>query len=147
MRTITRQQLKAKLDAGEDIKLVMTVGGWTFRASHIPGSLGFPSPGYALRELRCDDKTRRLHAVPSRPTAIAMSAGIPAGWLIGRTLAIRWRARAWSRPPWAAGPTGTALVVENWTAAARIVTTAGRATAGHRRQPRSRDAGRFRSPR
>lgn len=56
MRTITRQQLKAKLDAGEDIKLVMTVGGWTFRARHIRGSLGFPSPRCALRELRCDDE-------------------------------------------------------------------------------------------
>src|SRR5215207_3498388 len=56
MRTITRQQLKAKLDAGEDIKLVMTVGGWTFRARHIPGSLGFPSPRCALRELRRDDE-------------------------------------------------------------------------------------------
>ena len=56
MRTITRQQLKARLDAGEDIKLVMTVGGWTFRARHIPGSLGFPSPRCALRELRCDDE-------------------------------------------------------------------------------------------
>src|SRR4029453_3345245 len=56
MRTITRQQLKAKLDAGEDIKLVMTVGGWAFRARHIPGSLGFPSPRCALRELRCDDE-------------------------------------------------------------------------------------------
>jgi hypothetical protein len=27
MRTITRQELKARLDAGEDIKLVMAVGG------------------------------------------------------------------------------------------------------------------------
>jgi hypothetical protein len=27
MKTITRQELKAKLDAGEDIKLVMMVGG------------------------------------------------------------------------------------------------------------------------
>jgi rhodanese-related sulfurtransferase len=56
MRTINRQQLKAKLDADEDIKLVMTVGGWTFRARHIPGSLGFPSPRCALRELGCDDE-------------------------------------------------------------------------------------------
>jgi rhodanese-related sulfurtransferase len=55
MRTITRQELKARLDAGEDIKLVMAVGGWTFRARHIPGSLGFPSPSCALRELGRDD--------------------------------------------------------------------------------------------
>jgi hypothetical protein len=43
METINRHQLKAKLDAGEDIKLVMTVGGWTFRAKHIPGGLRLTS--------------------------------------------------------------------------------------------------------
>jgi rhodanese-related sulfurtransferase len=56
METIGRQQLKAKLDAGEDIKLVMTVGGWTFRAKHIPGSRNFPSPRCALQTLRRDDQ-------------------------------------------------------------------------------------------
>jgi len=56
METIGRQQLKAKLDAGEDIKLVMTVGGWTFRAKHIPGSLSFPTPRSALQALRRDDE-------------------------------------------------------------------------------------------
>ena len=44
MQTITRQELKAKLDTGDDIKLVMTVGGWTFRAEHIPRSISFPAP-------------------------------------------------------------------------------------------------------
>jgi rhodanese-related sulfurtransferase len=56
METIGRQELKAKLDANQDIKLVMTVGGWTFRARHIPGSLNFPSPDRALQTLRCDDE-------------------------------------------------------------------------------------------
>jgi rhodanese-related sulfurtransferase len=56
MKTITRQQLKAKLDAGEDIKLVMTVGGWTFRTRHIPGSVSYPSPGWALQALGRDDE-------------------------------------------------------------------------------------------
>ena len=56
METIGRHELKAKLDANQDIKLVMTVGGWTFRAKHIPGSLSFPSPGRALQTLRCDDE-------------------------------------------------------------------------------------------
>ena len=56
METISRQELKAKLDANQDIKLVMTVGGWTFRARHIPGSVSYPSPGWALRELRQDDE-------------------------------------------------------------------------------------------
>ena len=56
MQTITSQQLKTKLATGQDIKLVMTVGGWTFRSRHIPGSLGFPSPCCALRELGYDDE-------------------------------------------------------------------------------------------
>ena len=56
METISRQELKAKLDANQGIKLVMTVGGWTFRAKHIPGSLSFPSPGRALQTLRRDDE-------------------------------------------------------------------------------------------
>ena len=56
METISRQELKAKLDANQGIMLVMTVGGWTFRAKHIPGSLNFPSPGRALQTLRCDDE-------------------------------------------------------------------------------------------
>jgi len=41
METISRQELKAKLDANQAIMLVMTVGGWTFRAKHIPGSVHF----------------------------------------------------------------------------------------------------------
>jgi rhodanese-related sulfurtransferase len=56
METISRQELKARLDANQAVKLVMTVGGWTFRAKHIPGSLSFPSPRYALQTLRCDDQ-------------------------------------------------------------------------------------------
>jgi rhodanese-related sulfurtransferase len=56
MKTITRQELKAKLDGGADIKLVMTVGGWTFRARHIPGSVNYPSPSCALQALRRDDE-------------------------------------------------------------------------------------------
>ena len=39
MNLITREELKTKLDQGEDFKLVMTLGEWAFRASHIPGSL------------------------------------------------------------------------------------------------------------
>ena len=56
MKTITRHELKAKLDVGADIKLVMTVGGWTFRARHIPGSVNYPSPSRALQVLRRDDE-------------------------------------------------------------------------------------------
>ena len=36
---IGREELKEKLDRGEDFKLVMVLGEWEYRAKHIPGSL------------------------------------------------------------------------------------------------------------
>jgi hypothetical protein len=144
MQTITGQQLKTKLATGQDIKLVMTVGGWTFRSRHIPGSLGFPSPCCALRELRHDDEIilystgqhrQDVVAAFEALTAIATSAAMSAAWLTGRPLATRWRVTASTRPPPIAGPTGTAPRGESWRVAARIVTTAGRATAGHQQEP------------
>jgi rhodanese-related sulfurtransferase len=56
MQSITREELKAKLDANRNIKLLMAVGPWEFRARHIPGSIGFPSPRYTLYELQHDDE-------------------------------------------------------------------------------------------
>ncbi|HSJ44533.1 MAG TPA: rhodanese-like domain-containing protein [Euzebyales bacterium] len=41
IRTISRDELQAKLDAGDDVKLVMTLHEWAFRAARIPGSLHF----------------------------------------------------------------------------------------------------------
>jgi rhodanese-related sulfurtransferase len=55
MQLITREELKAKMEANQDVRLVMVVGPWEYRAKHIPGSLGFPSPRYALSALRRDD--------------------------------------------------------------------------------------------
>ena len=39
MQTISREELKAKLDQGDDFKLVMTLADWAYQMSHIPGSL------------------------------------------------------------------------------------------------------------
>ena len=63
MQLITREELKATLDANDDCKLVMVVGPWEFRARHIPGSLGFPSPRSALAALDCDDQI--IHQQPA----------------------------------------------------------------------------------
>ncbi len=41
MNLISREELKAKLDRGDDFKLLMVMGEWQFRAMHIPGSLMF----------------------------------------------------------------------------------------------------------
>jgi rhodanese-related sulfurtransferase len=44
IRTISRDELKAKLDRGEDVKLVMALNRWAFDAKHIPGSVHFDAP-------------------------------------------------------------------------------------------------------
>jgi rhodanese-related sulfurtransferase len=38
MELISREELKAKLDRGDDFKLVMVMHEWAYRAQHIPGS-------------------------------------------------------------------------------------------------------------
>ena len=43
-RTIERGELMAKLDRGDEFKLVMVLGEWGFRAKHIPGSLNLSAP-------------------------------------------------------------------------------------------------------
>ena len=39
MELISREELKRKLDEGENFKLVCALGEWAFRAMHIPGSI------------------------------------------------------------------------------------------------------------
>jgi rhodanese-related sulfurtransferase len=55
MKLIDREDLKASLDRGDDIKLVMVLSEWAFRAKHIPGSLNINMPEEALRQLRPED--------------------------------------------------------------------------------------------
>ncbi len=51
MRIITTEELKAKLERGDDFKLVMAFDGWRFRAAHIPGSCGVGSAVAAMEVL------------------------------------------------------------------------------------------------
>jgi rhodanese-related sulfurtransferase len=51
MRLIEADELKQKLDRGENLKLVNALGEWEFRAKHIPGSLHFPTAKDAFRGL------------------------------------------------------------------------------------------------
>jgi rhodanese-related sulfurtransferase len=50
MREISLEELRAKLDRGDQFKLVMTLSEWAFRMSHIPGSINISSLDQA-REL------------------------------------------------------------------------------------------------
>ena len=51
MITIIREELKKKLDDGEDFKLINCLDDWMFRAKRIPGSIHFESLKHALDTL------------------------------------------------------------------------------------------------
>lgn len=55
MNLISREDLKAALDRQEQIKLVMTLGDFGFRAKHIPGSIQLERPEDAGEYLAPDD--------------------------------------------------------------------------------------------
>jgi rhodanese-related sulfurtransferase len=56
IRTISREELKSKLDRGEPIKLVMALNRWAFDAKHIPGSVHFDDPDELFANLGKDDE-------------------------------------------------------------------------------------------
>lgn len=56
IQTIGREELKAKLDRGEDFKLVMALNRWAFDAKHIPGSLHFDTPEALYAAVHPDDE-------------------------------------------------------------------------------------------
>jgi rhodanese-related sulfurtransferase len=56
MDLIGTEELKERLERGDDFKLVMTLGEWEFHAKHIPGSLLVSTVEEALQTLdRGDD--------------------------------------------------------------------------------------------
>lgn len=56
MNEIGREELKEKLDKGENVKLAFVLGDWQYRAMHIPGSLNLPEPEEALKTLDPGDE-------------------------------------------------------------------------------------------
>ena len=56
MKQISREELKEKLDRGDDFKLVMTLSEWAFNAQHIPGSININRPQDAPKYLSPDDE-------------------------------------------------------------------------------------------
>ena len=56
MRIINREELKEKLDRGDDVKLVMTLNEWAYRTKHIPGSIWLASHEQANALLKPDDE-------------------------------------------------------------------------------------------
>lgn len=56
MNIIGREELKEKLDRGDDFKLVMTLSEWAFEAQHIPGSINVTKPSDVTNHLDAEDE-------------------------------------------------------------------------------------------
>ena len=56
MNLISRDELKAKIDAGDDFKLVMVLSEWAFKAKRIPGSMNIDNITEASSMLDRDDE-------------------------------------------------------------------------------------------
>jgi|SRR5215208_496667 len=68
MDLIDTGELKAKLDRGEGFKLVMTLGEWEYRTTHIPGSMRVSTVQEALETL---DPSDEIVLYDSGPTCSA----------------------------------------------------------------------------
>ncbi|MHA2027908.1 MAG: rhodanese-like domain-containing protein [Candidatus Kariarchaeaceae archaeon] len=56
MKTITKEELKVKLDNKDDFKLVMTLGEFHFMAKRIPGSINIKDVKSAIAKLSKDEE-------------------------------------------------------------------------------------------
>jgi rhodanese-related sulfurtransferase len=56
VRTISRDELKAKLDRGDPFKLIMALNRWAYDSKHIPGSLHFDTPDDLYAAVRPEDE-------------------------------------------------------------------------------------------
>ena len=66
---IDTQELKAKLDRGEGFKIVMTLGEWEYRTTHIPGSMRISTAQEALEALDPKDEIVLYDSGPSCPAS------------------------------------------------------------------------------
>jgi rhodanese-related sulfurtransferase len=56
IRTIGRDELRAKLDRDDGFKLIMALNRWAFDAKHTPGSLHFDTPDDLFAAIKPDDE-------------------------------------------------------------------------------------------
>ena len=56
MNLISREQLRRKLERGDEFKLVMTLSGFAYRSKHIPSSLHFETVEEAAAALEREDE-------------------------------------------------------------------------------------------
>jgi hypothetical protein len=72
---ISREELKEKLDRGDDFKPVMVLGEWQYHAKRITGSLRVSTQEEELETLDPDDEIVLYDSGP-----LALQAGWPAGF-------------------------------------------------------------------
>ena len=56
VQMISKEELKAKMDRGDEFKLVMTMNQWHYEAEHIPGSILVSDKESAKRLLQPEDE-------------------------------------------------------------------------------------------
>jgi len=56
IRTISRERLKAKLDRGDDFRVIMALNRWAFDAKHIPGSVHYDTPDELYAAIQPNDE-------------------------------------------------------------------------------------------
>jgi rhodanese-related sulfurtransferase len=66
---IDREELKEKVDRGDDFKLVMVLGEWEYRAKRITGSLRVSTPEEGLEALDPDDEIVLYDSGPPCPAS------------------------------------------------------------------------------
>ncbi len=66
---INTGELKAKLDGGVNVTLVMTLGEWEYRTTHIPGSMRVSTVQEALEALDPEDEIVLYDSGPSCPAS------------------------------------------------------------------------------
>jgi len=72
IETIERDELRAKLDRGDELHLVMALNDWAFRAKHIPGSEHFDSLETALASLKPDEEIVVYCTSPECHSSVAL---------------------------------------------------------------------------
>lgn len=69
MNLISRDELKAKIDNGDDFKLVCALSEWAYQAKHIPGSLHITNPKEGMAMLDKSDEIVVYCSDPNCPSS------------------------------------------------------------------------------
>ena len=69
LNLISGEELKEKIERGDDFKLVMVLSEWAFRAKHIPGSINIDHPQEATQLLSKDDEIVVYCSDPACPAS------------------------------------------------------------------------------